>query len=188
MVPYIFQTAAELLLDVTDTMVTAPKVTSLQNTRDCWRGDTNFTTKGLILFKIACSSLQTYIQQSTTVGFQQPVLSLAIFYATLKEKRKKKKKMVLKGKLLTINSNSFVIVTVILLSQKLLKCFCNTGTVEWAAFKVKPSSLSFSFLIILFWPHCSAGLSPLQAVQCTAALLLGEWNSSDYIACFYAGL
>lgn len=37
--PYIFETAAELLLDVTDTMVTIPKVSFPQNMQDFWRGD-----------------------------------------------------------------------------------------------------------------------------------------------------
>lgn len=32
--PYIFQTAAEFLWDVTDTMITALKVSSLQNMQD----------------------------------------------------------------------------------------------------------------------------------------------------------
>ena len=37
--PHIFQTAAALLLDVTDAMVTVPKVSFLQNMQDL-RGDT----------------------------------------------------------------------------------------------------------------------------------------------------
>lgn len=84
--PYIFQTAAELLWDVTDTMVTALKVSFLQNTQDFERSDIKQTKLSpLLLFK--SYPLVTGVDTASyrKVHFQQQILT--IFYAAFKKRK-----------------------------------------------------------------------------------------------------
>lgn len=88
--PCIFQTAAELLWDVTDTMVTALKVSFLQSMQDFERSDIKQTKLfPLALFK--SYPLVTGVETASyhKVNFQQQILT--IFYAAFKKKKNNKK-------------------------------------------------------------------------------------------------